>query len=344
VEFGDLIKLTDLTLFLISLDTSIGNNINNVNPNSCQAKLGLDQRVDTLNSGVKRVRQKIDPLSAYFMTGMDTLIAEFHPPSEESSFCALKRQPAVKAVYPALFRVLFILAGFSILISLSVQAIAEQALLETKKGAIVLDPGHGGSDSGAVGPAGTTEKAVALTMAQMIAAELAGEFTVEFTRLDDYQVEIEKRTAIANHQKADLFISIHAGGSFIPSATGPILYYHQNISDPYLSRWENDPLSTKDPQAPIPWDLAQYPHLDDSRLLATRIKARIDETNPIKPCRLQGAPLALLKGANMPAILIEIGYLTNPSEEKNLQNPSYLMQIAKAIASGVQDFLSQKHR
>lgn len=275
---------------------------------------------------------------------MDILFLESHPLSARSPACTTEIYPAPKAIYPIFLRALFIIFGFYILLALAAEAVAKQPLVEADKVIIVLDPGHGGSDSGAVGPDGTTEKAVALTLAQMIATELAREYTVVFTRLDDYQVEIEKRPAVANHQKADLFISIHTGGSFVHSTTGTTLYYYQHDSDRFLSRLQSSPPPAEDPPAPILWNLAQYPYLEDSRVLAEIIKAQIDNLNLIKPCRLEGAPLAVLKGANMPAILIEVGYLTNPAEEKTLRNTSHLLKIAAAIGRGVQDFLAQKHR
>jgi N-acetylmuramoyl-L-alanine amidase len=278
------------------------------------------------------------------MTGMDTLLLESHPLSEQSPVCPTEICPAAKAVCPIFLRALFIIFGFYILLAVAAEAVAKQPLVEANKVIIVLDPGHGGNDSGAVGPDGTTEKAVALILAQMIATELAREYTVVFTRLDDYQVEIEKRPAVANHQKADLFISIHTGGSFVHSTTGATLYYYQHDSDRFLSRVQSSPPPAEDPHAPILWNLAQYPYLEDSRVLAKMIKAQIDNLNSIKPCRLEGAPLAVLKGANMPAILIEVGYLTNPAEEKTLRNTSYLLQIAAAISKGIEDFLSRNHQ
>jgi N-acetylmuramoyl-L-alanine amidase len=107
---------------------------------------------------------------------------------------------------------------------------------------------------------------------------------------------------------------------------------------------ESGPQPAQEPHAPIPWDLAQHPYREDSQILAKMTKAQIDKLNPMKPCRLQGAPLAVLKGANMPAIAIEVGYLTNPAEEKNLRNSTYVLQFARAITRGVQDFLAQRQR
>lgn len=246
---------------------------------------------------------------------------------------------AVYRYFP--WAILTILAIY-FLLTPETEALTQQPLFEGLKKVIVLDPGHGGDDPGAAGPDGTTEKAVALKTAQMIATELGREYKVVLTRTDDYRVDIENRPAVANHQKADLFISLHTGGSFVHSTAGVTIFFYQNESDPYLTRQESILPPGRDPQAPIPWDRVQDQYLEDSRILAKIIKAQIDKLNSIKQCSLEGAPLVVLKSANMPAILIELGYLTNPAEEKNLRNADYLRKIAREISIGIEEFFAQK--
>ena len=112
------------------------------------------------------------------------------------------------------------------------QAIARQPLFEAFKRIIVIDPGHGGQDFGAKGSDGTLEKTVTLELARLIASQLEPEFKVVLTRTDDYQVELDDRTALANHLKAAIFISIHTGAGFVHSTTGTSIYYYQNYSKP----------------------------------------------------------------------------------------------------------------
>ena len=204
---------------------------------------------------------------------------------------------------------------------------------------IVLDPGHGGRDIGARGADGTLEKAVAMELAQLIAAQLQRDYKVTLTRTDDYHVDLDNRTALANHLNADLFVSLHTGGSFVYGTAGPIVYYYQNASK-FSSTRENPTLGGENKSTPIPWDRLQDKYREKSRILAGMIRSRLSTVNSIENSRVQGAPLAVLQGAQMPAILIEVGYLTNPAEEKILRNSRFLMNIAAEISKGIEDFLS----
>jgi len=223
----------------------------------------------------------------------------------------------------------------------AIPAVAKQPLFGAHKQIIVLDPGHGGREFGTRGADGTSEKAVALKLTQLIAAELKQDYKVTLTRTDDYHVDLENRTALANHLKADVFISLHTGGSFVYSTAGPIIYYYQNTSKPSAARRKNPALQGKNKNIPIPWHRVQISYLEKSRNLARMISSRLSTLNSIKNIRVQGAPLAVLQGAHMPAILIEAGYLTNPAEEKNLRNKRFLADVAAEISRGIKDFLSR---
>jgi len=234
--------------------------------------------------------------------------------------------------------------GILILWTLSagaIPAVAKQPLFDAYRRIIVLDPGHGGRESGALGADGTTEKAVALTLAQLIAAELQRDYKVTLTRTDDYHVDLDNRTALANHLKADVFVSLHTGGSFVYSTAGPVIYYYQDASKPSSSPRESPALQDENNNTSIPWDRVQSSYLEKSRILAGAISARLSTMNSIKNIRIQGAPLTVLQGAQMPATLIEVGYLTNPAEEKNLRNNRFLMDVAAEISRGIEDFLSR---
>jgi N-acetylmuramoyl-L-alanine amidase len=223
----------------------------------------------------------------------------------------------------------------------AIPAVAKQPLFDAYKRMVVLDPGHGGSESGARGADGTTEKAVALKLAQLIAAELQQDYKVALTRTDDYHVALDHRTALANHLKADAFISLHTGGSFVYSTAGPVIYYYQNASKLSSNRGANSALQDEGKNMPIPWGRVQSGFTEKSRILARMISSRLNTLNSIKNLRIQGAPLAVLQGAHMPAILIEAGYLTNPADEKNLRNNRFLTDIAAEISRGIENFLSR---
>lgn len=236
--------------------------------------------------------------------------------------------------------ILVVIAGF-FLIGIANEAIAKRQLFEAYKRVIAIDPGHGGDESGAKGPNGTTEKSVTLSLAQMLAAELQREYRVVLTRTDDNQLDLAKRTAIANHHQADLFISLHTGGSFVHSTSGIFIYHYQDFAENPRRRTDNTLIRRLDKNNPILWDQVQSRHLEKSRVLASLINIRLNDSSINKGSRVQGAPLSLLQAANMPAILIEIGYLSNPSEEKQLRDKRFLTDLAKAIRRGIDEYIEQ---
>ncbi len=223
------------------------------------------------------------------------------------------------------------------------RAEARQSLFEAFKPIIVLDPGHGGQDGGARGPDGTLEKTVALQLARLIATKLEPEFKVVLTRTDDYHLDLVQRTATANHLKADVFMAIHTGGSFVHSTTGSVIFYYKKSSGLDDTR-EKAPSSTrKGSNTPVLWENVQNSHVNMSIALAGKIDERL-KSLPALRSRIEGAQLAVLQGAAMPAVLIEVGYLTNPAEEKNLRDQGFLLDLAKQISLGIEDFISQERQ
>ncbi|MFC1857940.1 N-acetylmuramoyl-L-alanine amidase [Thermodesulfobacteriota bacterium] len=208
---------------------------------------------------------------------------------------------------------------------------------------IVLDPGHGGRDTGVAGSNGTLEKTIALTFARKIAAECGQDFEIILTRTDDYGIDIPNRTAKANYLSADLFISIHAGGSFLRKTEGISLYYYKVQTDlPDTQFITTSKLSEE--TAITTWENIQNKHIPFSQILAKSIQnGIIDQNNSLK-ANIEGAPLTVLAGADMPAILIEIGHLSNPVEEKALRTPGVLSDISKGIVRGVQAFFKQQSK
>lgn len=209
---------------------------------------------------------------------------------------------------------------------------------------VVLDPGHGGHDNGAKGPAGTLEKNVTLGLAQLVADQLKKNYKMILTRSDDYSVDIPDRTAVANHLKADLFISIHTGGSFLHQANGINIFYYKELSGFALETAVDSPNPRGKAIPQTLWDNIQAKHIASSKALAQKMKNNISSQLEFSKSKIQNADLMVLKGADMPAILIEVGYLTNPGDEKNMQNPEVLSDFARAICNGIDDYFQSAKR
>jgi N-acetylmuramoyl-L-alanine amidase len=212
------------------------------------------------------------------------------------------------------------------------------------KKVVVLNPGHGGDDTGAEGPGGSAEKMLALRLCRLIESELKADFRVSLTRTDDYQLEILRRTEIANNLQADAFISVHAGGGFSSKAGGITVYTFEEPEGLLYAPPGQPAPASSDTEAVYLWDYLQQRHLAESHRLAEAIKVRIQQAVSFTDCRRTAAPLTALRGADMPAILIEIGYLTNPMEEKALMDEAVLMDLARAVGDGVSDFFKSREQ
>jgi N-acetylmuramoyl-L-alanine amidase len=220
---------------------------------------------------------------------------------------------------------------------------------------VVIDPGHGNMETGAIGPGGIQEKDLTLQFARDLAGKLGrlGVQTV-LTRNDDSLVALDTRAAIANQNKADLFISIHLNSSLGAGANGTETYFlSPQASDPRAARSaaaENSApaagaaAATGAPPAAaaeqqdvdlILWDLAQSHHLSESQRFANMIQAELNETLQIKDRGVKQAPFRVLKGATMPAVLVELGFISNPEEEKKLQDSAYRDQLLEALVRAV---------
>ena len=214
---------------------------------------------------------------------------------------------------------------------------------------IVIDPGHGGHDEGTQGPKGLLEKDlvldVALRLGKLIEQRMGSE--VIYTRTDDTFVPLEGRTALANEKKADLFLSIHANSSPYPRITGVETYY-LNFTDSKdameVAAREN---AGSDQSIFELHDLIQKISLHDkaseSRDFADRIQSALfsfsAKTFTTEKNRgVKKAPFVVLIGANMPSVLAEIGFLSNPREEALLNKPDYRQKLAEALYRGVSKY------
>jgi N-acetylmuramoyl-L-alanine amidase len=193
---------------------------------------------------------------------------------------------------------------------------------------VVIDPGHGGEDVGAKGAGGAQEKDLVLQMARRLKAAIENRMglRVLLTRDGDENVPIDRRTALANNNKADLFISLHANASFRAEVRGAQVLA-LNSAD-----YQAEPGATTAPGLPVPmvgggsrtvqavpWDLAQLPVAERSSSIAAVLVRHLSERGVMLYTRPAAQlPLRVLVGANMPAVLLEMGYLTNAEDEKAL--------------------------
>jgi len=227
----------------------------------------------------------------------------------------------------------------------------EQTLIRAlglKIGKIVVDAGHGGHDTGTIGPDGLTEKALVLDVALRLGKLLEDRMGAEvvYTRDDDTFVPLETRTAIANKEQADLFISIHANSSRDPDARGVETYYLNFTSsdDALAVAARENAVSEKSIHElqDLVKKIALKEKIEESREFAADVQQSLWATAG-KGTRNRGvkkAPFIVLIGANMPSILAEISFLSNPGDEQKLETPEYRQKIAEALYRGLAKYVS----
>ena len=211
---------------------------------------------------------------------------------------------------------------------------------------IVLDPGHGGDDHGAVGPSGVLEKQVTLQVAERLqrAIESRLGLRVVMTRNDDRMVRLDERAAIANNNKADLFISLHANAALtaLPAGAGVSYLSLDDASGTSRESSENRSVSVlggglRNIEA-VSWEMAQISHIDQSAMFAAIVDAQLRTLVDVRPSGSQAAPFRVLIGANMPAVLVELGFLSNPNEEQKLTSASFQETLVQALFQSIVGF------
>lgn len=212
---------------------------------------------------------------------------------------------------------------------------------------IVVDAGHGGEDHGARGRFGLVEKAVVLDVAQRVERRLRAEgLRVVMTRSDDRFVSLDERTALANGAGADLFLSIHANASAARGAHGIETFFASlEATDDAardLARTENlafgedaQPPAPDDPLLAILGDMAATEHLVESQEFARMTQERIATVESARSRGVKQAPFVVLMGVRMPAVLVEIGFLTHADEERALASDEERDRLAAGIADAV---------
>uniref|UniRef100_A0A7V5XG64 N-acetylmuramoyl-L-alanine amidase n=1 Tax=Thermodesulfobacterium geofontis TaxID=1295609 RepID=A0A7V5XG64_9BACT len=215
---------------------------------------------------------------------------------------------------------------------------------------VVIDPGHGGEDPGAVGPSGLKEKDVTLAIAKMLAQKLRSRLGIEviLTREEDKFIPLIQRPAIANSKKADLFISIHTNASPDSKSCGIETYYLNFTTDPEAMRVAALENAASDKSLSDLQDLIKAilvnTKLSESKMLAEKVQEElVKELNKYYPDTINRgvkyAPFLVLVGTRMPAILVEAGFISNPLEEKRLKDQQYLEMIAEGIAKGIEIYI-----
>jgi N-acetylmuramoyl-L-alanine amidase len=222
--------------------------------------------------------------------------------------------------------------------------------LGLKIGRIVLDPGHGGHDAGTVGPGGLREKDLVLHVAQQLQKLLEDRLGAEvvLTRNDDTFIPLEERTAIANQHQADLFISIHANASRSLAASGVETYYlnfaRSDEAQEVAARENASTIRNIRELQSLLRKIAQADKSTESRELAALLQKRLytgaRKVYPLARDRgIRSAPFVVLIGANMPSVLAEVGFISNPRDEKVLRKEDNRHRLAEALFAGIEGYM-----
>jgi N-acetylmuramoyl-L-alanine amidase len=206
---------------------------------------------------------------------------------------------------------------------------------------VVIDPGHGGDELGTQGAKGTLEKEITLAVARRLRTLIESRLGLKvfLTREDDRTMSLDDRSAFANNHRADVFLSIHANYAVRPALKGAEVYYLTVERADAEARKKADDDATTLPALGggnraidlILWETAQARYLEQSATLAGFIEQTLRPRIEMSPRAVQQAPFRVLVGANMPAALVEIGYLSNTEQESQLATASYQDQVAQAL-------------
>jgi N-acetylmuramoyl-L-alanine amidase len=212
---------------------------------------------------------------------------------------------------------------------------------------IAIDAGHGGDDAGAIGPGGTKEKDITLAVAERLKGAIEGRLGIRvlLTRDADRTIPMDTRTSLANNNKADLFISLHVNASLRGATAGATIFsasFARDAEQQARAGQAPERLPTfggglRDIEL-VPWDLAQSRHLDQSIALAGILEQELQSRVPMAPRAVDQAPLRILQSANMPAVLIEMGFLTNETQEQALRSGDFQSAFVQGIYNSIVRF------
>ena len=220
---------------------------------------------------------------------------------------------------------------------------------------IVIDPGHGGEDPGAIGRRGSHEKNVTLSIARRLKSKIDAEPNMQavLTRNGDYFVPLYKRVSIARRAQADLFVSVHADAFTRPEANGSSVYVlSERGASSTAARW----LAQKENEADLIGgvniakqeghlartllDLSQTATINDSVKLASAVLSQLGAINRLHKPQVEQAGFAVLRSPDVPSILVETAFISNPDEEKRLNDQAYQDKMADAIVSGIRQYFA----
>jgi len=200
---------------------------------------------------------------------------------------------------------------------------------------VVIDPGHGGDDTGRVSSSGLREKDVVLSMARRLKTQLEDDgFTVVMTRKGNDDRDLDTRAEIANRAGGDLFLSLHVNGWFDRQVRG----IETHLLRPGIFGTDHTSGATDGETAFVPWDHVQWRHLGASREVAELVQARLVEQTAARDRGVRQTAQRVLRGVDMPAVVVEVGYLTNPNEADQLDSRAYLDTLAEGLALAVEDY------
>ncbi|MCY7387346.1 MAG: N-acetylmuramoyl-L-alanine amidase [Burkholderiales bacterium] len=221
---------------------------------------------------------------------------------------------------------------------------------------VVVDPGHGGEDPGAIGRRGTREKDIVLVIAKLLKGKLHDEasYRIALTRDEDFFVPLEHRVQRARRLRADLFVSLHADAFIHPQANGSSVFALSergatSTAAKWLANRENEAdliggvnLGMKDGfLARTLLDLSQTAQINDSLKLGKLVLSELGEFNRLHKSSVEQAGFAVLKAPDIPSILVETAFISNPDEEKKLRDPAYQNKIAGAVADGIRRYFAK---
>lgn len=224
-------------------------------------------------------------------------------------------------------------------------------VLGLKVGRIVLDAGHGGHDTGTIGPEGLREKDLVLDVVQRLGALIEDRLGSEviYTRADDTFIPLERRTEIANQAKADLFLSIHANSSPLPSAAGVETYYLNFTTSKaaleVAARENSGSQKTVFELQDLLQKIALKDKVEESHEFAARIQSALYSFTAKSEVHardrgVRKAPFVVLIGASMPSVLAEIGFISNAHDEAVMNRPEYRQRLAEALFKGLSGYAS----
>lgn len=243
-------------------------------------------------------------------------------------------------------------------LSISLTAIAQnpKKVPSHKPIRIMIDPGHGGEDNGAKGPKGLIEKSIVLQLAKRLQSALSGkDWEVMLTREDDVFIPLWERAKLANEAQANLFISLHLNAARSKGAKGSEVYFltlGQGDADAAavaaLENAGNDGPGEKPAQPSkdalldsILQDLAQKAYLQESERLAVMIQQQLNRLGGIKQRGVKQAPFVVLRGAAMPAVLVEVGFISNPKESAKFRDTKFQRKVADVIATAIRRYVAR---